>query len=68
MKKIFFILLLISQPAVAHHTKQHTMLLQNSARVITETRHGTDNSSALSLWSGTAAMLAIGVIKLFRKK
>ena len=68
MKKAFFILLLMSQSAVAHHTKEHTMLLQNSEQVIAETRQGTDNSGAVFLWPGIAAILGFGAIKLFRKK
>ncbi len=68
MKKIFFILWLISQPAVAHHTKEHTILMQDSAQVIAETKQGTDNSGAVFLWLGIAAVLGLGAIKLFRKK
>jgi len=68
MKKMFFILWLISQPAVAHHTKEHTMLTQDTEQVIAETKQGTDNSGAVFLWLGIAAVLGLGAIKLFRKK
>jgi len=68
MKKLFFILLLISQPAVAHHTKEHTMLTQDTEQVIAETKQGADNDTTIFLWLGIAAVLGLGMIKLFRKK
>ena len=68
MKKILFILLLISQPAIAHHTKEHTMLTQDTEQVIAETKQGADNSGSKFLWLGIAAVLGLGVIKLFKKK
>jgi len=68
MKKILFILWLVSQPAVAHHTKEHTILIQDSAQVIAETKQGADNSGAVFLWLGIAVMFGLGAIRLFRKK
>jgi len=68
MKKIFFLMLLISQPVAAHHTKEHTMLMQDSAQVIAQTKQGVDNSASVFLWLGIAAVLGLGVIKLFNKK
>ncbi len=68
MKKIFFVLLLISMPAAAHHTKEHTMLTQDTEQVIAETKQGADNSGSTFLWLGIAAVLGLGVIKLFKKK
>ncbi len=68
MKKILFILLLISMPAAAHHTKEHTMLTQDTKQVIAETKQGADNAGSKFLWLGIAAILGLGVIKLFKKK
>ncbi len=68
MKTILFLLLLISQPATAHHSKEHTMLMQDTKQVITEIQQGVDNSASVYLWLGIAAVLGLGVIKLFSKK
>ncbi len=68
MKKLFFLILLISQPVAAHHTKEHTMLMQDSAQVIAETKQGADNFSSTFLWLAIAAILGFGIIKLLSKK
>ena len=69
MKTVIVIsILLFSQPLWAHHTQEHTMLLQDAEQVIADTQQGSDSSASLYLWLGIAAVLGLGVIKLFNKK
>ncbi len=69
MKRLIMITLLLSNyPAWAHHSKEHTMLMQNPEQVIAETRQGANNSGSLFIWLGVGALLGLGAIKLFNKK
>ncbi len=61
-------LLLLSYPSWAHHSKEHTMLMQNPEQVIAETQQGSNDSSTLFLWLGVGVLLGFGAIKLFNKK
>ncbi len=73
MKKLIMIACLslsytASYPAWAHHTKEHTMLMQDAEQVIAETQQGTTGSISSFVWLGVAVLLGIGFIKLFTKK
>lgn len=69
MKKlIMFIFLLLNYPAWAHHTKDHTMLMENSDQVIDMTRQGVDNPWLLIAWACIVILFALGVVRLINKK
>jgi len=73
MKKLIMIACLsfsytVSYPAWAHHTKEHTMLMQDAEQVIAETQQGATGFSSSFVWLGVAAVLGLGLMKLFSKK
>jgi hypothetical protein len=69
MKKlIMFIFLWLNYPAWAHHTKDHTMLMENSDQVIDMTRQGVDNPWLLIAWACIVILFALGVVSLINKK
>jgi hypothetical protein len=57
-----------SYPAWAHHSKEHTMLMQDAEQVIAETQQGATGASSLLIWLGLAVALGLGIMKLFNKK
>jgi hypothetical protein len=69
MKKlIMFIFLLLNYPAWAHHTKDHTMLMENSDQVINMTQQGANNPWLLIAWACIVILFALGVVRLINKK
>jgi len=74
MKKLIMIVclllsnLLFSYQAWAHHSKEHTMLMQDAEQVIAETQQGATGSSSSFIWLGVAVILGLGLMKLFIKK
>lgn len=68
MKTLIPVLLLLAcAQAYAHHTREHTMLLQDAEQVITETRQS-EKPGASFLWLGLGVLLGIGAIRLLNKK
>ena len=69
MKKlIMFIFLLFNFQAWAHHTKDHTMLMENTDQVINMTKQGADDPWLLIVWSCIVILFTLGVVKLINKK
>lgn len=67
MKKSL-ILMLLSHSALAHHTAEHTMLQQEPAQVIADTRQGEAGDWMYLLWALITLALAAGLIRWLRKK
>ncbi len=69
MKALIMItLLLLCYPVWAHHSKEHTMLMQNPEQIIAETQQGADDSGLSILWLGVGFVFALGALKLINKK
>ncbi|MDH3342662.1 MAG: hypothetical protein OEM07_02965, partial [Gammaproteobacteria bacterium] len=63
---IFF--LFFSNSALAHHTKEHTMLMESPEQVIASTLHGEANPWAWVLWLAIVVGFSLGLFKLIYKK
>ncbi len=64
MSKLTALLWLLSgKVALAHHTKNHMMLAEETERVIASTHGGSGGGQALLIWSGTAVILALGFVR-----
>jgi high-affinity Fe2+/Pb2+ permease len=66
MKK-FLPLLTLSDTALAHHTQEHTMLQQDSAKVIAETQQGETGFGWYLLWALLALVLIAGLVRNKKK-
>lgn len=69
MKKLIMLIsLLLNFPVWAHHTKDHTMLMENSDRVINMTQQGADDPWLWIVWAGVVILFVLGVFRLINKK
>ncbi|HHJ17149.1 MAG TPA: hypothetical protein ENJ80_10675 [Gammaproteobacteria bacterium] len=62
------LLLLLPRLVAAHHTKDHRMLAEDSAEVIAATRHGAGGDWDWLLWTGLAALLALGIVRWWKAR
>lgn len=67
MKNIIMIFCFFSNSVFAHHTNEHTMLMQDSEQVIAETLQGSNPGSWI-LWLAVIILFALGLFKLIYKK
>lgn len=67
MKRIIAASLTLSGSAFAHHTADHTMLQQEPAHVIAETRPGEAGDWMHLLWVPVALVLLLGLIGAFKR-
>ncbi len=64
MRTVFSLLLLVlSVPTLAHHTKGHTMLMVNPESVIAGTHQGFEGSTGWLLWVGVLLFLLLGFVR-----
>jgi len=64
MKKFTVLLwLLLSQTALAHHTKEHLMLTEDAEQVIAATREGGHSDWMWLIWTGVAIILLLGFVR-----
>lgn len=69
MKKIITIIFLfLSAPVFAHHTKEHTMLMETPEQVIAATMQGESNPGIWLLWLVVIIVFGLGLFKLIYKK
>ena len=66
-KSMMFFLLLFNYPAWAHHTKDHTMLMENSDQVISMTQQGANNSWFWIAWAVVIIVLCLGIVRVINK-
>ncbi len=66
MKKLIIILLFQSLPAWAHHTKEHTMLMENPEQVIAATQQGAEGGWFWLLWVGVFLFLLLGFVRWWK--
>ncbi len=60
------LLLVLSMPALSHHTKGHTMLMENPDSVIAGTRQGIEGGGGLLLWLGVLLFLVLGFVRWWK--
>lgn len=63
MKKIFmyYLMMLLTHPVWAHHTKEHTMLQEDPNDVIAATQQGASGPWVWLIWAGVIALLISGI-------
>ena len=67
MKTIaMFALCLCCLSAQAHHTKDHTMLMENPEQVIAATRAGAGGGGLWLLWAGVFLVLLLGFVRWWK--
>ena len=59
--------LLFSGTAYAHHNKNHLMLLEDSAQIITATQQGTEGGLFWILWTIAIILLLLGFVRGLKK-
>lgn len=60
--------LLLSQPALAHHTKDHMMLAEDAGQVVAATRESDGGALGWLLWVLLAVALLSGLIRWWRQR
>ena len=68
MKKLIFILSLLSFPVWAHHTREHMMLSEGSERVIAATQQGAEGGGLWLLWVGVFLFMLLGFVRWWRSR
>ncbi len=68
MKKSITLLSLPSLPAWAHHTRDHTMLMENPEQVIAATRQGAEGGGLWLLWVGVFLFLVLGFVRWWKNR
>jgi hypothetical protein len=63
---LVIILLALNLPAMAHHTKDHTMLLENADDVIAGTRQGVEGGGLWLLWVAVLLFLFLGFVRWWK--
>ncbi len=57
------LLLVLSAPTLAHHTKGHTMLMENPESVIAGTQQGLEGGGLWLFWVGVLLFLLLGFVR-----
>lgn len=60
--------LLLSQAALAHHTRDHMMLAEDAGQVIAATREGSNSGWALLIWIGVTVILLLGLVRWWHSR
>lgn len=67
MMKRYLGLLAISTPALAHHTKEHTMATQPPQQIIAETQQGEGGEGMGWLWVAVVVVFGLGLWNWLKK-
>ena len=67
-KLMMIVFLFMSTTVFAHHTKEHTMLMESPEQVIAATTQGETNPGTWILWLAVIIVFALGLFKLIYKK
>ncbi|VAW72690.1 hypothetical protein MNBD_GAMMA14-963 [hydrothermal vent metagenome] len=59
---------LLSQPVLAHHTKDHMMLAEEAGQVIAATREGSGGGWVWLAWAAVTLILLLGFVRWWNKK
>jgi len=57
---------LVSFPAWTHHTREHTMLMENPEQVIAATQQGAEGGGLWLLWGGVFFVLLLGLFRWWK--
>lgn len=69
MKKLIMIVFLVlSYPTWAHHSKEHTMLMESPEQVIADTQQGAYDPGFTIIWLVVVIFFVLGALRLIRKK
>ncbi|MCK4950754.1 MAG: hypothetical protein KAS48_02970 [Gammaproteobacteria bacterium] len=69
MKRIFMycLMMLLTFPVWAHHTKEHTMLQEDPSEVIAATQQGISGPWVWLIWVGVIVLLVLGIWRWLKK-
>ncbi len=60
--------LLLSQPALAHHTKDHMMLAEDAKQVIATTHEGVSGGWVWLAWATVTIILLLGFVRWWNSR